>query len=1101
MLKEALKSPTIQELIEGVKNTPSILIEHLWDTPKAILTILLQQATQKNILILSGKKDDRFLDAFSFFNKEILDFLPWETLPGEEIPPSIDISGKRIEILHKLTTTKTPCIVHCPIQSLMQKILSPKSLTSFCSLLQVGKTTSFSALPELLINLGYRRCPIAADKGEFAIRGGLIDIFPIASKNPYRIDFFGDVIESIRIYDPIGQTSIKKVDSMFLCPASEWSFLKKEKKAASLLEYLGPNTIIIFDDLLAIEDSYVALKSLIHSQDKLLFTLENLLEQLPNFHHLFFLKHQVEELSNVVLEGKTGRKFHTRKHPFQPLSFHFFDSTKPLSSCRWSHPFKEISDFFSRFENTAASTMEEILHGIGAHTKNPLTIHFTVSGPPEETMIKEKFSQLKIPLPKNTSFDLGYLARGFVLEDINLACIPAAELTHRYKVRREGWRNSYHTPSSEFHQISPGDVVVHIHSGIGKFLGIAQKQNHLGEDTEYLQIEYAENSQLYVPVSESHLINRYIGSREEKPAFSTLGSKKWHKICLDAQSSIEGYAKELLQKTAERVASPGFCYPEDSTDMQLFEEEFPFFETEDQLKAIAAIKKDMCSQKAMDRLICGDVGYGKTEVAMRAAFKAVIDGGKQVAVLVPTTVLAMQHYETFIARMANFPIEIAIISRFSSAKKAKETMQKLKEGSIDILIGTHRLISKDINFKDLGLLIIDEEQRFGVRAKEHIKGLKSGVDCLTLSATPIPRTLYMSLIGARDLSEINTPPQDRLPIKSILTEKDNTLIQTGLLREFSRDGQAIFIHNRVETIHRVAEEIQKLVPEAKIVVGHGQMSADEIDTVFHCFKTGEADLLVATTIIENGIDIPNANTIFIDRADLFGMADLYQLRGRVGRWNKPAYAYFLTPKNQTLPELSRQRLQSLAESSGHGAGMKIALRDLEMRGAGDILGVQQSGQISAIGFHFYCKLLKKAVEALKKKKPVQFIETRMDFAFDARLPSDYINESSLRMELYYRLGNASSSQEVDEISRELTDRFGPAPKQVSLLILFSRIRVLASSLQILKLKFDKFTFQAEKQILKTVAKETFPLPPLKDLAIFEQKVTESLKNWTPRVSG
>lgn len=1099
MLKKVLESPSLQEFLEGVTKTPSFLIEHLWDTPKAILAVLLQEFTKKNILILSGKKEDRFLDAFSFFNKEVLDFLPWETLPGEDIPPSIDISGKRIEILYKLATQKEPCILHCPIQSLMQKTLQPKSITSLCQLLQTGQKASFKDLPEMLLRLGYKRCPIAADKGEFAIRGGLVDIFPISSKDPYRIDFFGDVIESIRIYDPIGQKSIQKVDSIFLSPASEWNLLKEEKKAATILDYLGPNTLILFDDLLAIEDSYVALKSLIKSQDKLLFPLEKLIEKLPDFSHVFFIKETLESLSEVTLESKTGRKFHPGKKRFQPLSFQFFN--QPITSSRWNHPFLEVSTFFSRFENKASSTTQEILQGISEHTKKNLNLHFIVSGPPEEKMIHDKLKELHLEIPKNAAFDTGYLAGGFVLEDAHLACIPTAELTHRYKVRREGWRNSYHTPSSEFHQLGPGDIVVHMHNGIGKFLGTTHKKNHLGEETEYLQIEYAENSNLYVPVADSHLVNRYIGSKEEKPSFSVLGSKKWHKTCIDAQNSIVGYAKELLQKMAERVAATGFRYPEDSIDVQLFEEEFPFFETEDQLKAIDAIKKDMCSEKIMDRLICGDVGYGKTEVAMRAAFKAVVDGGKQVAVLVPTTVLAMQHYETFKERMGNFPVEIGVLSRFSSAKKVKETLKKLEEGSIDIVVGTHRLISKDIHFKNLGLLIIDEEQRFGVKAKEHIKGLKSAIDCLTLSATPIPRTLYMSLVGARDLSEINTPPQDRLPIKSIVVEKNNTLIKTGLLREFSRDGQAIFIHNRVETIYKVAEELQKMVPQAKIAIGHGQMSADEIDSVFHSFKTGESDLLVATTIIENGIDIPNANTIFIDRSDLFGMADLYQLRGRVGRWNRPAYAYFLTPANKSLPELSSQRLQSLAESSGYGAGMKLALRDLEMRGAGDILGVQQSGQISAIGFHFYCKLLKKAVDSLKKQKPVQFIETKMEFSVDARFPAEYINESSLRMELYYRLGNASSLEDIEEIFKEVEDRFGPPPKEVQLLILFSRIRVTASSLLILKLKFDKFTFQAEKQILQKTVKEIFPCPPLKDLSIFEQKVIESLKKWTPRVSA
>jgi transcription-repair coupling factor (superfamily II helicase) len=422
----------------------------------------------------------------------------------------------------------------------------------------------------------------------------------------------------------------------------------------------------------------------------------------------------------------------------------------------------------------------------------------------------------------------------------------------------------------------------------------------------------------------------------------------------------------------------------------------------------------------------------------------------------------------------------------------RETIEKAKTGAIDILIGTHRIISKDVIFNDLGLIIIDEEQRFGVRAKEALKKLKVGVDCLTLSATPIPRTLYFSLIGARDVSVINTPPQDRLPIKSAIIEREPQLIQNALLRELSRDGQAFFIHNRVESIDRVAEDLQKLVPEARIVVGHGQMSADELDVVYHTFKSGEADILVATTIVENGVDIPNANTILIDRADTFGLADLYQLRGRVGRWNRPAYTYFLVPAKRELPELAQKRLMALIESSGYGGGMKIAMRDLEIRGAGDILGVKQSGQISSIGFHLYCKLLKRTIEAMKNKSAPSFIETKMEFTFDARLPEEYIGEPSLRMELYHRLGEANSLGEVDALLEEMIDRFGPAPAPVIWLYHLTRLRTRAAPLNFTLLKFERFTFTVEKMVGKKAERHTFPLPKTKDPALLEQEVAKIL---------
>ncbi len=1098
MLNKILESASLQAFYQEVQTSSSLLIEHLWDTPKALLTLLAQKATGKNILIISGKKEDRFLESFPFFSgKEIIDFPPWETLPNENVPPSSDISGRRLEILYQITQKKESLIVHSPLQGLLQKVIPPKKLISLCTILKKGEETSFSGLIKLLDDLGYTRRPVAADKGEFAVRGGLIDIFPTASFDPYRIDCFGDTIETIRTYDPISQKTLIQVDSLFLCPASEWSLLKEMKNLVTLLDYMGPNTLIILDDLFAIENEYVALKALPGMQGRSFFSLDELIKELPHYTHLFFVDQKIEELSSVLIQEKKGREFYSRKTPFQLITFDFF--TAPFSSLRFHHPFMEIMQFFSRFESQSATTKEEILLGIHHHHKLPLDLHFIVNGPAEESMIVEKAKELEVTFPKKTQFHTGYLPSGFILQDSLLTCLPTPEFTHRYKVRRQKWRNSYHSTSSEFHQLIPGDTIVHLHHGVGKFLGVETKKNHLGQEAEFFRIEYADNSALYVPIAHSHFITPYIGSHDEKPTFSVLGTKKWQKIYADAQKSILGYAQDLLQNTAKRSIASGFSFPTDSTYMQMFEDEFPFPETEDQLRAIAELKMDMSSAKAMDRLICGDVGYGKTEVALRAAFKAAFEGKKQVAVLVPTTLLAMQHYETFKARMANFPINIALLSRFSSAKKTKETLEELKQGAVNIVIGTHRLISKDIAFKDLGLLIIDEEQRFGVRAKEHIKSLKIGVDCLTLSATPIPRTLYMSLIGIREVSVINTPPHDRLPIKSIVMEKDAAVIEQAILREFAREGQVFFIHNRIETLPKIYTDLQKLIPSANIVMGHGQMDSDEIEDVFSSFKSGQADILLSTTIVENGIDIPNANTIFIDRADQFGMADLYQLRGRVGRWNRTAYAYFLTPKNQTLSELAQKRLKTLAESSGYGSGMKIALRDLELRGAGDILGTQQSGQISAVGFHLYCKMLKKAVEALKNQKPLQLTETKIEFTSEAKLPAEYVNEPSLRMEFYYRLGNADSSEEINEVLTELEDRFGKAPKEALLLCLFSRLKVEASSLQITSIKFDRFTMQVEKQLKDTLVKQSFSIPsPFPEIKAFEQKIIRTLQEWKPK---
>lgn len=1087
-LKELLTSPALQTFAKLCPDEASLLIEELWEAPKAALIALLAKATGKNILVVSSSIQDQLLEDIAYFTQTPpLDFPAWETLPTEEIPPSLDIVGKRLEILHNLSTKKKPVILLASLQACLQKLPSPATLKKLCHHWKVNDTLAFDTLPALLQELGYRRSPVASDKGEFALRGGILDIFPLSTPDPYRLEFFGDTLEQIRTYDPISQKSMAKVDAFFLCPASELHLLQSAKELNTLFDYLGKQTLVILDDLLSLEDRSVALKS----SSRYLLSFEAFLEICNAHIRHYWVKQSLETLSDVNIPKKVGRAFYTGKDPLQPLAFEMFDQS--IETKRWMHPFSEVADFFSLSENKAAGTASEILQGIHRFAKSNLQIHFLSTSQAEEKALKEKIKEENITLPPNTQFETGYLSSGFVISETEQCWIPMTELTHRLKPRRQKWRSTAHTPASEFHALNPGDLVVHFHNGIAKYLGIEKRPDHTGRETEFMLLEYAEQSKLYVPIAQSHLVSRYIGAHEQIPTLSALGSLKWQKTRLLAQQAIIGYADQILRMNAERTVKGGFVFGSDSKEMQLFEEDFPFVETEDQTQAIQAIKTDMTSNKAMDRLICGDVGYGKTEVAMRAAFKAVADGKKQVAVLVPTTVLAMQHYESFCNRMANFPVNIGVISRFCSAKQIKETLKKASDGTIDILIGTHRILSKDVIFRDLGLIIIDEEQRFGVRAKEHLKALKTGVDCITLSATPIPRTLYLSLIGARDISVINTPPQDRLPIKSILAEKDPALIQNALLRELTRDGQAYFIHNRVETLFQVTEELQKLLPEAKIVTGHGQMSADELDAVFHSFKTGQADIFVATTIIENGIDIPNANTILIDRSDTFGLADLYQMRGRVGRWNRPAYAYFLVPKQKELPELTRKRLYALIESSGYGAGMKVAMRDLEIRGAGDILGTQQSGHVSSIGFHLYCKLLKKAVDALRLKSAPTFTETKMEFSFPASLPDAYINETSLRMEIYHRLGEASSFEEIDGILAELKDRFGTPPSEVLWLYHLTRLRLYAATHHFTHLKFENYTFTAERQTAKTTEKKTIPLPRTKKPAELECQVIEALQ--------
>jgi transcription-repair coupling factor (superfamily II helicase) len=591
-------------------------------------------------------------------------------------------------------------------------------------------------------------------------------------------------------------------------------------------------------------------------------------------------------------------------------------------------------------------------------------------------------------------------------------------------------------------------------------------------------LEYAEGSKLYVPLSQSYLVSRYIGAHEERPVLSKLGSPKWQQTKALAQQKIIGYAAELLELYAQRSLEKTAVLGEDSEELQLFEQEFPYTETVDQLLAVQAIKEDLKAKKPMERLLSGDVGYGKTEVAMRAAFKMAFEGKKQVALLVPTTLLALQHFETFQERFQGYPLKIGLLSRFQTPKQNLKTLQELKTGDLKIIIGTHRLLSQDVVFHDLGLLIIDEEHRFGVRAKEKLKKLRQNqkIDALSMSATPIPRTLYMSLINIRDISQINTPPQDRLPIQTILTESSEELIREAISLETARQGQLFILHNRVETIFQRKAFLEKIAPQARLFVVHGQMSALEIENIFHAFKNYAADILLTTTIIESGIDIPNANTILIENADTFGLADLYQLRGRVGRWNRRAFAYLLVPKGRKLSDLARRRLAALAEAPLFGGGAKIAMRDLEIRGAGDLLGAKQSGQLAQVGFHLYCKLLKKAIEALKAKKPFSFLEPKMEFSQKALLPESYIREKEIRMEIYHRLGEASSASELDLLFQELCDRFGKPPEETAWLFSFTRLKLAATESSIFHLKFGERTLFLEKQAGDKKFSQVFVLP-------------------------
>lgn len=1067
MLQRLLDGERIQQLQAALQRGETVLIEELWNTPKALIATLAQKATGKHILILTGGsvEETRLFHDFAFFTDvKVYDFPAWETLPSETIAPSPDTVGERYQLLQKLVSDPTPCIIVSNLQACLQRLLPPKSFNNLYLSLKVGELLPFQPLIDRLNAMGYKRSAVASDKGEFAVRGGIIDIFPVSLPDPYRLEFWGDELESIRIYDPIGQKTIRRVESVQITPAQELELLKGQSKLSSLLDYLGKEVIVVFDDLLALEDRYASLIAMCGSPKGSFSSIETLLDQMEPLQKLFWPQQHIEELSSVKREGHQPHIF------LQPLSFELFN--REFKAFRWQHVFLSVPTFLiPTLEEVSAP---ELLSALNQWHKSDLEVHFLCNSDLEMENLEKRIQDSQISLPKNVHYSLGYLSSGIAIPDENLLLFPITELTQRFKIRRQKHRSTYHTAPLETFDLQPGEIVVHFNQGIGRYLGLERRTDHLGLQTEFLVIEYAANGKLYVPLSQAHLVTKYIGANEESPKLHSLGEGRWKRTREKTEQAIMGYALELLELYAKRQLAARIAYNPDSPDMLAFEEDFPYAETEDQLGAIAAIKADLLSENCMDRLVCGDVGYGKTEVAMRAAFKAVIDGGRQVAVLVPTTVLAMQHYENFIERMSNFPITVGVLSRFRSAKEIRETLKGAASGAIDIVIGTHRIISEDVSFKELGLIIIDEEQRFGVKAKEALKKLKVGVDCLAMSATPIPRTLYMSLIGARDLSVINTPPQDRLPITTVITEAAEEAFKTAIARELARDGQAYIIHNRVETIYEMGNRIQKLFPQAKIVICHGQMDSDDIDQVFHAFKSGQADILIATTIIENGIDIPNANTILIDRADRFGLADLYQLRGRVGRWNRRAYAYFLVRSLRGLPEISRKRLNALAESSGYGGGMKVAMHDLELRGAGNVLGTEQSGQVAAIGFHLYCKLLKKSVQRLQgSATPALPYETKLEFPFDARLPDEYVGETNLRIEIYQRLGETETFAEIDALWEEVRDRFGAPPPAALWLYHLTRIRLHASTKGYISLKLDKHGLLTEKMVGKNKVMKRF----------------------------
>ncbi len=905
--------------------------------------------------------------------QEILYFPSWEVAYEDDIMPHPDIIAERLECLRQLSVMKSHILV-TSIDAVYHPTLSQEQLEKSGLFVEENLQADRDAFVRKLVDSGYKRTEMVDDKGDFAVRGGIIDVFYPGADDPLRIEFFGDKIESLRFFDIVTQRSIEKLSSYTILPFSE------KNGQAFITDYFLENSLVFFKEI-GIQENYISKFSsapfadILKNYEKFQKVYLSLLKSAESSHFLIktfsFLQHSVEELLGVIKDLK----------------------------------------------------------------KNKIDVYFCCANDGE----KERLIEL---LGRQEDILIGHIEQGFLWEERKLALLTYGNIFRGQRIskpRRVIKHNNL--PVYDILDLEEGDIVVHINHGIGMFKGL-KKIEHEGALRDYIMVEYKDGDRLYVPIEQINLLQKYIGMDKTRPALHKLGGKVWAQTKKSAQKIVRDMASDLLNIQAKRNILKGHKFSADHEWQAEFEKSFLFTETEDQISAIKDIKKDMECERPMDRLLCGDVGFGKTEVAIRAAFKAVMDG-KQAAVLVPTTILAQQHYNTFKNRMAGFPIEVEMLSRFRTKTEQSQILKKVQSGDMDIVIGTHRLLSNDVFFKDLGLLIIDEEQRFGVAHKEKIKKYKALVDVLTMTATPLPRTLYMSMSGLRDMSSITTPPEDRLPVYTEVSYYDDRLIKKAIQRELSREGQVFFLHNRVQTIHKKADEIRTLVPFARVGAAHGQMNEYELESIMIDFIEKKYDVLVCTTIIESGMDIPNANTLIVDMADRFGLADLYQLRGRVGRSKHRAYAYFLVEQDKLINKDAKERLSAINEFSFLGSGQKVALRDLELRGTGNLLGQEQHGCIVKVGFDMYCSLLKNTMKELNGEK-MDSLPAEFDLKIDLAIKEDYIYDMKQRLEIYRKIAQAGNDKEIKRVLEDIKDRFGRSvPPEVYDLLTISKLKITA----------------------------------------------------------
>ncbi|HVX66415.1 MAG TPA: transcription-repair coupling factor [Bryobacteraceae bacterium] len=1072
------RQPAFQEAVRALANTreaaPRQSLSGLTTTAKALYTVLLWQAVERPVVVIvdGNKQAETLYEAIETFfellasglgipHPQLLPAL--DVLPGQHLSPHAEIAEQRARALWRLATERVPITV-TPVASALLRNEPASFYRQLALTLRTGEEIGLEDVVSHLESIGYERREPVELPGDFSVRGGILDVFPPGAGKPYRLEFFGDQIESMRRFEPDTQRSISKAQEASFLPLVEYP--KSHALFTELSAAAGAERIPATGEPFA---GWELLVPLVRPREASLFSLmqrplvvwdepeqlrgasERLWKRLDDPERdpicpperIFFRWDDLESAA-APHTWLTLRELDVIADLSTPASLHI--STRPAMTFQGNMQVaasetRSLVEQGHRVVFFAATNGElERLAEILQEYSIPFQLGLEPSDSTPSYLAQRAYLAGSVA---STCLVRGLIRRGVLFPEDRLAVFGSEDLFGAsewlgQKPLQKGGLSAF---AADMADLKPGDYVVHQQHGVGRFLGL--REVGTGEQTgDYMLLEYAGDARLYVPLTRLDLVQKFRGAGDQVPALDRLGGATWERTKKRVKARMRDMADELLKLYAERKLAQGFAFSPDANWQREFEDSFEFTETADQLSAIRDIKHDMEQGQPMDRLLCGDVGFGKTEVAMRAAFKALGDG-KQVAVLAPTTVLCFQHFETFKRRFAPFPVRVDMLSRFRTPKEIHGVLADTADGKIDVLIGTHRILSKDLEFKDLGLLIVDEEQRFGVRHKERLKQLSKNVDVLTMTATPIPRTLHMSLLGLRDLSVIETPPKDRLSVQTVVAHSQPDLLKTALEQELGRGGQVYFLHNRVDTIWQRAAQIQELVPAAKIGVGHGQMSEAELEKVMLGFMHHQFDVFVCTTIVENGLDIPLANTIIIENAERYGLSELYQLRGRVGRSNRRAYAYLLVPADTELSEIARKRLAALKEFSDLGAGFKIAALDLELRGAGNLLGGEQHGHINAVGFDMYVRMLEDTVRELKGEEVPVEIHSNINLALDLRIPPEYIADEHQRLRAYKRIAEAGTAEEAAKIRGELEDRYGPPPEAVSHLLDYSLLKTLA----------------------------------------------------------